>query len=370
MRILLVAGSYRPDQCGVGDYTESLANALSETQTVKIGVLTTVSPDRGFARSSSVELMDIVNQWTISELLKIVSKVHSWKPDIVHFQYPSKAYIRPAIPSFLPLIFRLLNIRVIQTWHEPHSLDPAHRIKSFLYFNVLTLGALGLIFVRPNYMRLLPRIYSWLIKKIPSVLIPNASPLPLSSLNPSSRSLLRNRYLGKKRRLVIFFGFINPNKGVDLLFDIASPSIDSLVIIGSSKDHSYLQRLIKVARSKAWSNENIHWTGYLSPQDSADLLAVADAVVLPFLDGGGEWNTSIHAAIAQGTLVITTSVAPRGYELSKNLYTAAPFKIDEMRAALNLYAGQKTPSISSQSQWHEIAKSHVVFYNQILRKSH
>jgi glycosyltransferase involved in cell wall biosynthesis len=163
---------------------------------------------------------------------------------------------------------------------------------------------------------------------------------------------------------VVFFGFLYPSKGIELLFDIASPVSDFLIIAGAFKDKAYIRQLAGVAQAKGWREDQLHFTGFLSPQDAADLLTIPDAVVLPFLDGGGEWNTSIHSASAQGTLVITTAVPPRGDEPQRNLFTAAPSDICEMRAALDRLAGRRSTPTPVEAQWQGIATAHLDFYHQ------
>lgn len=356
MRVLLVAGSYPPDHCGVGDYTEKLATALTKVHGLHVGVLTTVLPGR--VRSHQVELVEAAKNWSFSELLKLIRAVRQWKPDFVHIQYPSQGFFFRRLPSFLPLIYKLIGIRVILTWHEPH------RQRGVLHFVIQALGAHGLIFVRPNYLAMLPASFRSLIKFIPQATIPNANALPVSSLEKYQRLKLRDRYLHSRNRLVVFFGFVYQGKGIESLFDIATSSSDSLVIAGAIKDNAYAQQLAELARLKGWSDDQINFTGFLSPPDAADLLAVADAVVLPFVGGGGEWNTSIHSALAQGTLVITTAVPPSGYEALRNLFTAAPSDINAMRTALDQLAGHRVAPLSSDAQWQGIASAHVAFYHR------
>ena len=368
MRVLLLAGSYPPDQCGVGDYIEKLANSLGKVKDVRVGVLTTFVPRHQRASTSAVDLLDVVHQWSFSELPRLISTIRRWKPDVVHIQYPSQGFSRPGLSSFMPLICRVMGLRVLQTWHEPHGINQAHRMKSIIYFFALRLGAEGLIFVRSNYISLIPRCFNNLIKRIPDVIISNASSLPPSSLNEAERIDLRCKYLGSHRRLVIFFGFVYPSKGIELLFDIANPTSDSIVVVGSIKDVAYMRELDNFARAKQWCDGQLHITGFLAPKEAADLLAVADAVVLPFRDGGGDWNTSIHSALAQGTLVITTAVPPRGDEPKRNLYTATPLDVDEMRGALDRIAGRRIAPISVENQWKEIATSHVAFYQKIINQ--
>ena len=358
MRILLVAGSYPPEPCGVGDYTEKLANSLAALKGVHVGVLITSAPGRISTHTSPIELINVVEQWNFSELPRIIRAIRQWGPDLVHIQYPSQGFFFRRLPSFLPLLCRLIGIRVIQTWHEPH------RMRGALHFLLQTLGANGLIFVRPNYLDMIPALFCRLIKHVHKAIIPNASSLPISSLDETKRLELRARYIGSNKRLVVFFGFLYPSKGIELLFDIATPISDSLIIAGAVKDKEYMRQLVDVAQAKGWREDQLHFTGFLSPQDAADLLKIPDAVVLPFLDGGGEWNTSIHSALAQGTLVITTAIPPRGDEPKRNLFTAAPSDIYEMRAALDRLAGRRSAPISAETQWQRIATAHLDFYRR------
>jgi len=360
MRVLLVAGSYPPEPCGVGDYTEKLANALGSVQGIRVGVLTTSLQGRKNTNTSSVELIDIVERWNFSQLLKIVRTIRTWKPDLIHIQYPSQGFFLSRFPSFLPLVSRLLKTPVIQTWHEPH------RMRGVVHFLLQALRANGLIFVRPNYLDMLPAPFPRLIKRQHKATIPNASALPISRLDSTQKLKLRNQYLGSQKRLVVFFGFIYPSKGIELLFDIANPSSDSLIIAGAVKDNSYRNQLDNLAQTKGWCENRMRFTGFLSPQDAADLISVADAVVLPFLDGGGEWNTSIHSALSQGALVITTAVPARGDEPERNIYTAGPSDIQAMRNALDRLAGRRKSPISADSQWREIAAAHLRFYRRCI----
>lgn len=366
MRILLVTGRYPPSKCGVGDYTQKLAEALLNVSDTHVGVLTSQILDHKSEPEGLVEVFDIANKWDFSELLKLVVQIRSWKPSIIHMQYPSLGFIKPGMPSLLPFVCRLLGMTVVQTWHEPHLVDRRYRAKSFLHYLSMSLGANGLIFVRANYLDLLSGVYRGVIKKTPQVFIQNASPLPISTLDSLHRNLLRSKYLGSCRRLIVFFGFVYQNKGVDLIFKIANSKSDSVIIVGAMENNEYSRYLIDVALSNGWREDQIHFTGFISPQSAADLLAAADAVVLPFREGSGEWNTSVHSALAQGTFVVTTAISPRGDEADRNMYTAAPCDIVAMHNALNQHAGRRTSPILTEDQWKNIANAHVHFYQRLL----
>jgi len=104
--------------------------------------------------------------------------------------------------------------------------------------------------------------------------------------------------------------------------------------------------------------------GFLSNPDTANLLAAADAVVLPFRNGGGIWNSSIHAAAIQGSAVITTSLDARGLDDKWNVYFAPVDGVPEMKAALDRLAGRRRAADGSVDgdDWDRIAEQHLALY--------
>jgi glycosyltransferase involved in cell wall biosynthesis len=163
----------------------------------------------------------------------------------------------------------------------------------------------------------------------------------------------------------MFFGFLYPAKGVEQLFEIADPAQDVLVIAGAAQDPGYMLRLEDAAKAHGWSPDQVRYLGFMEEAPAADLLAAADAVVLPFLAGAGDWNTSVHAALAQGTPVITTAVEPRGDDEARNLYTARIADVAEMRQALSALAGRRAPPAPMAQEWSRIAQAHLAFYRDI-----
>ena len=183
------------------------------------------------------------------------------------------------------------------------------------------------------------------------------------------RDAIRQRYIRKQKRLVVFFGFIYPHKGVELLFDIADCSIDQIVIAGQVDEHDeYCRGIIERASTEEWLGK-VTFTGYLPVADVAELLAVADAVILPFRTGGGEWNTSIHGAVLNGAFVITTSLTQRGYDQERNIFFAAVDSVHEMRVALGSHAGKRREYDAGidVDEWEKIGNQHRSLYESIVR---
>jgi glycosyltransferase involved in cell wall biosynthesis len=109
-------------------------------------------------------------------------------------------------------------------------------------------------------------------------------------------------------------------------------------------------------------------TGFLPTEDVGRILAMADAVALPFRNGGGRWNTSVHSALVQGTFVLTTSYEQHGYFPSENIYYGRPGDVADMRQALRLYLGHRNneAAVNQYITWESIADRHKALYQNLL----
>ena len=96
-------------------------------------------------------------------------------------------------------------------------------------------------------------------------------------------------------------------------------------------------------------------------------MAASDAVVLPFREGGGLWNTSLHGAALQGTFIVTTSHEKQGYDTATNIFSASPGDISAMRQALATYAGRRNTDDNTKiySTWDSIAEAHLQIYRTL-----
>ncbi len=364
MRILLISGSLPPMKCGVGDYTAHLANALSRMSNTDVAVLTDVSAT---PRPSEFkfDVLPICHGWRISDVARIASEVRRWKPDLIHIQYPTQGYGHRYLPWLLPALFRIALVPVVQTWHGYDS----RRMTRRLLPNSVLSG--GLIVVRPEYLEMMDPFYRWLNRRKHVRFIPNASTIPPTQLSEHERTAIRLRFCRPDRRLIVFFGFAYPDRGAELLFQLGNAEQHHLIFISDlSPSDRYHKSILDQAACAPWGGK-VTVTGYLPAEEVGRILAAADAVLLPFRDGGGMWNTSIRAAISQGTFVLTTSREQHGYDSIDNAYYARPDDVADMRNALHRYVGTRSDaaSIDLHSNWDSIAQAHVALY-QTVASSH
>ncbi len=361
MRVLLITGSYPPMRCGVGDYSHNLVEALAVDPEIHVGVLTSVSGGE-MGKADEIEIFPVIKRWSFLEAQKVMKIIRHWSPDIVHVQYPIQGDVKGLLPWLLPMISFFMGKKVVQTWHEGYSRRNAPKL--FLKWIIPS----RLVFVRLQYKGNLHPTLRWALWKKKAVFIPNASAISRVDLNEQEKDVLKKQYLKKQKRLVVFFGFVYPHKGVELLFEIADPSSDQIVIAGEVDEKGdYPHEIMRRASVEPWI-EKVTITGFLPAADVAALLAVADAVILPFRTGGGEWNTSIHGGVLNGAFVITTSLTQSGYDKKRNVYFAKVDGIQEMRSALATYAGMRRgyDADIDRDEWRQIADEHHSLYESLL----
>lgn len=354
-------------RCGVGDYTEQLASSLIQHTDIGVSVLTSSVGAAAGAAPDHSEAHYVMPSWSIHGLLSFFSMMRRIKPDIVHVQFPAQGYIPPLGGlAWIPIICRLVfRVPVVQTWHE-YIPDKAPDTLSCMY--KMALGASALIVVRPDYTSRIPKTMRFLLGRASIRLIPNVSNVPTVILSPDERAAIRGKLDCGESRLVAHFGFVYPHKGTDLLFHISDPAKHRLLIIGElSERDPFHARLLARAASPEWRGK-VTITGFVPGAEAARLLAAADAVVFPFMSGGGNWNTSVHAATSQGSFVLMTSAGRNGYDAAANIYYARPGAIDEMRRALAEYSGARNPRVeTAEETWAAMAAAHHKLYLSLLR---
>jgi len=142
-----------------------------------------------------------------------------------------------------------------------------------------------------------------------------------------------------------------------------------LVICGAIPNAGgYQEKIYEKSASSPWIDK-VLITGEVPADEVAKLLAISDAVILPFKNGAGPWNTSIHAAQLQGTFVLTTSNTISGYDENSNTYYASVGNVAEMKSALNRLSGKKSARHEDiELTWGSIAQKHLDLYSSLLDK--
>src|SRR6516164_803690 len=90
LRICIVAGTYPPAHCGVGDYTELLAGAMA-ARGAEVSVITSAYLKTPPA-SGNPKVLPVAKDWSLKNAGNILRQIMATKSDIVHFQFPTAEY--------------------------------------------------------------------------------------------------------------------------------------------------------------------------------------------------------------------------------------------------------------------------------------
>lgn len=357
--ILFISPSLPPIHCGIGDYTYSLIKNLSKNKSYNLAVVTDVKAETN-QLISNVKTYPEMNRWKWDDL-KLLNKIcKEFKPDIIHIQHAPGTYKNGFIPYCLPAIYLFKKIKFINTLHEGYTLKNIYKLF------ILTLFSKKFISVRPNFKKNIHFLFRLFYSSKQFKFIPNSSPFEDYKFIKLDNSE-KKTYLQNQERLIVYFGFLFPHKGVDLIFEIADPLKDKILIVGPY-DHNdkYHRSISKMANSSKWEGK-VDILGFLEKKEVAKILTFADSIILPIRSGSGIWNSSLHTAKLFGSFVLTTSDEKNGYFHEENTYYSTPNNINEMSKALNKFSGRKKQNINDfNNRWGPIINEHITEYETIL----
>lgn len=179
-----------------------------------------------------------------------------------------------------------------------------------------------------------------------------ALPLPLPHLKISKKAKK-----GVTNEL-LFFGFVRPYKGVDVLLKALKqvPDINLTIageIWGDAKTYTKLIDELKLEDRVTLKN------GYVPANQLAELITDADAVVLPYRSGTASWN--VNMAFAYGTPVISTKVGSLSEQVrdGKDGILCEPDSVEWLAQAIKSFYEPGTPeklrknvpAISADNDW-------------------
>lgn len=302
MRVLMIVGSYPPEKCGVGDYSSILFTHLNNYEDYDIDIFTS---DSIIKKNTKIKFDKL--KWKITDIKFVVNSILKQNYDIVHLQFPSKAYRKSIAIIFIMLFLYLKKKKIVLTLHE-FSYSPL----------IAKLRTIPLLFISKKII-VVDEKYKYDFKKISkkiydkTIFINIASNIPLSRLNNngSEKVEFRKKLFEDVKLVIGYFGFINEAKGIESILEVGKilkqKNMDfKILLIGElnscNKYHKTLIDLINLYKLQ----EEIVVTGYLESEEVADYISICDWMIFPFVKGLSPRNGSFLAALLQGVNIITT----------------------------------------------------------------
>jgi glycosyltransferase involved in cell wall biosynthesis len=297
------------------------------------------------------------------------------KCDLVHYQF-----FRRKVEILFFKYLKLIGVKLIVTAHNvlPHEKSKMdYFLKSIVYKNA------DAIIVHSNYIKN-KLLESFAIDPVKVHIIPHGNfdiYLPKNELTlDDARSSLS---LSVSDNVILFFGFIRPYKGIDLLlqaFEISAEKDSNLklIIAGSVQDKDLESSINSIINNSKFKDRIIHHLQYIPNEEIVKYFSASDLVILPYknIDHSG----IIHLAYSFGKAVLSTNVGDfseviindksgkilKGAsvnELSKTLIQMFQdkYKLQEM--------GEYAKSLSkTKYSWTDISKQTIQLYSEVSSK--
>ena len=133
MKICMITGTFPEMRCGVGDFVHGLCTYIAG-KGCDIDIIT--SKDPSIIDEEGLSIERLVGKWKMWDIGKILKKIRTDNPDIIHIQFPSQAYKRRIMIIFLPLFIKVFVRRksVIVTVHNVHNAHVLNKIRMVMFF--------------------------------------------------------------------------------------------------------------------------------------------------------------------------------------------------------------------------------------------
>jgi glycosyltransferase involved in cell wall biosynthesis len=296
-QILIITGTYPPEQCGVGDYTYNMmqTNEASEWK------------------------LFYAKDWSLKTFFRKIKKINQHPGVWVNIQYPSVGFgdsILPHLLCFYFFFFRRKKIAV--TIHEYTQ----YGWKGKAAMRMIFLFATKLIFTTSFERDAAIKTFSAVAKK--SKVIKIFSNIKSADIIPE---------IADRTYDVGYFGYISPMKGIEAFLKVAielkatRPDL-KIFIMGK------IQAVYEIYSAQIMGQAQSAGIALIINQEEqvvANTLAQTKTVFLPFPDGISERRGSFLAAVKNGCLVVTTEgafVTPSLYDCCEiTTVVQAPKKI-------------------------------------------
>lgn len=368
MKVTFINGSAPPMKCGVGNYGAVLLEKLNDQET-------TLVTSSGLGKNLGATKLITLDGWSMPNLPKLIYEVKATKPDVVHLQYPAVGFGRQLGINIFPLLWRLIRpfTPVIVTLHEYHSSALLGKIR-----NIITIMFANKIIVSNEVdKRALP-----LFVRYKTTIIPIGS-----NLDRQPRDTVRYKKFMKEAGLdpslptVVFFGFTNASKGVDVLVDSADKLNAQVLLLTELGDDKYSASIEESVQKHQQNGIPIYIAGFL-PDDLVSVilqecLIFALPQPLPITAKSG---TTIAAA--QHDMIIVSTANPKPglnlpYENNLNSVLLDDISPKLLAQSINTLLSDKTHvkdirehvgELGQYFSWEKIAKLHTELYSNLVRK--
>jgi len=366
---------YPPQEKGAAEYAHMFIDALHRSLfqlRLQVRIISEVDkkcpkgktllypPERNFVLER-----DYGEDWPYSNLsfLRIFKAILRDKPHVAHFYWPGTCGgflgdFTGETLLILFVLFRLLSVKILLTMHtmwlpsfaeqeafkRVNSRIVAKAVKAYFFVFMFTLCHLAnkvLIGVLRGHSVMTKRFAA--SYKIPSYRIgeEHAGCLELKRRGFNSIQQIKRRLRLAGKRVVLCFGFIRPDKGLEYAIKAIREIVESdksvtLIIAGrplSGKDRLHLNELRGLAKKLDLDDYVVFDNRFIPLEEVIDYFSIADVLVLPYTEHVG-FSGPLNLAISLGVPTIATSVGEQMPGLADLIRLIPPKDVGALGEAL------------------------------------
>lgn len=366
----MICGSYPPDKCGVGEYTCSIVAEMNKDINNEIYVFTSTSI---ITKSKITKFGE--RKWLLKDVLYLYNLIKMLKCDIIHMQFPSKAY-RKSFGIIILYIALSIKYKTMITVHEYSDSPFIGKIRTL----ALIIFSKRILVVDKRYKDDLIKILPFYKEKIKY--IPISSMIPKNNIEENEiaiTSLKKCVVQDFHNKIILgYFGFVNKSKGIESLINLGAKlkkmGIDFklLFLCEFNINDEYHCNLIKIIKDKNLTAD-IKITGYLDNIEVANYISICDFMIYPFVNGLSTKNSSFLAAEMQGVPVITTKPKLNSFNketVNSNVYFIEKFNdVDSIVDIIISYKGSGRIKDIMIESWSNISDKITNIYKQLNTKN-
>jgi len=259
---IAVISTYPPQRDGIGIYSSRIVASLLKNHEVQVF---------SFKGNAQKNVHAILSKNNFFSYLALASKLNKFSPQKVLIQYEYLHYNL----LFFPMLLFLLRIQGKKINLMMHTIAPYTSGWKKFVFNLIHLSIFTFtnrLFLHTNNARKKLLAMSWIT---PQISIVQHSILPQAT---------KQKKLSKKVKL-LSFGFITPDKGIDIAINAVKGMDVSLNIVGSINPYAPKKQLQYFNHIKQMAKEasNVNLTSrFVTEQEKAKLFEEADFVLMPY----------------------------------------------------------------------------------------
>ena len=402
----MVAGTYRPERCGVAHYVQRLRSALDERGVSSV-VLTT---KEAACASKDPRVKGVVRGWGGGSLPALVRAVRSVRVDVIHIQHAAGTYGFKRAVFFLPPLLRAAGVRapLVTTVHEyawwewEPRFVPQRMLESLKEWGqrhgvwdredaFLLTGSDALITTNaPIEAAITERLPGLATRLHHAPLVTNIDVAPVD--HNEARDEVRSRYgWPLKAPVIAYFGFLHPVKGIENLLKAHRKVLEDhpqarLLLVGGveslalGEEAAWYWNELHALVTELGLDETVAMTGYVPEEEVSRLLSGADVGVLPFNHGVTLKSGTLLTLFAHGLPVVATRSDPPEPELADGRLVRLVERrdISGLAAALSgllTDASQRARLAEAgraycrRLSWSAIAERHLEVYETVLNKA-